>query len=252
MTDDAALIEPRRIPGDPQIDHPLILVLFEPYLEILGKTLKLKNSSWKRLRFPSLSYSTAEVEGSLLSVFGAPLGSPQAALVLERLIAMGARKVFTFGCCGSIQFTLRTGDLVIPTHALSEEGTSAHYPLSDGLQAKADKRITQSIMKCCLEKHLPWAEGGVWTTDAIFRETRSKVNRYAEMDILAVEMEMSALFTVAAYRRISLGGLLVVSDELARPTWKTGFLNPSFWLTSKKAAKAVVAACLGLSNPPAD
>jgi nucleoside phosphorylase len=66
------------------------------------------------------------------------------------------------------------------------------------------------------------------------------------MDILAVEMEMSALFTVAVYRKISLGGLMVVSDELATSKWKTGFLNPFFWLASRKAAKAAVSACLGL------
>jgi len=245
MSDDAALIEPRRIPGDPKIDHPIILVLFEPYLETLAKTLKLKKSSWKRLRFPSLSYVTAEVDGKSLTVFGAPLGSPQAALVLERLIAMGARKVVAFGCCGSLQPTLKTGDLVIPTHALSEEGTSVHYPLPAGLQAKADERVTQSLMKICMEKNSPWVAGRVWTTDAIFRETRGKVARYGQMDVLAVEMEMSALFTVAVYRQISLGGLLVVSDELAGSKWKTGFLNPFFWLASRKAAKAVVAACLG-------
>ena len=245
MSDDAALIEPRRIPGDPKIDHPIILVLFEPYLETLAKTLKLKKSSWKRLRFPSLSYVTAEVDGKSLTVFGAPLGSPQAALVLERLIAMGARKVVAFGCCGSLQPTLKTGDLVIPTHALSEEGTSVHYPLPAGLQAKADERVTQSLMKICMEKNSPWVAGRVWTTDAIFRETRGKVSRYGQMDVLAVEMEMSALFTVAVYRQISLGGLLVVSDELAGSKWKTGFLNPFFWLASRKAAKAVVAACLG-------
>ena len=246
MSDDAALIEPRRIPGDPKIDHPIILVLFEPYLETLAKTLKLKKSSWKRLRFPSLSYVTAEVDGKSLTVFGAPLGSPQAALVLERLIAMGARKVVAFGCCGSLQPTLKTGDLVIPTHALSEEGTSVHYPLPAGLQAKADERVTQSLMKICMEKNSPWVAGRVWTTDAIFRETRGKVARYGQMDVLAVEMEMSALFTVAVYRQISLGGLLVVSDELAGSKWKTGFLNPFFWLASRKAAKAVVSACLTL------
>jgi uridine phosphorylase len=240
------IIEPRRIPGDPKIDHPILLVLFEPYLEILRNVLKFKKSTWQRLRFPSMAYCTIEVEGKTLSVFGAPLGSPQAALVLERLIAMGARKVVAFGCCGSLYPTLKTGDLVIPTHALSEEGTSAHYPLPDGLRAKADERVTRSLMKNCLEKNLPWIAGKIWTTDAIFRETREKVNRYGQMDILAVEMEMSALFTIAVYRKISLGGLMVVSDELAGSKWKTGFLNPFFWLNSRKAAKAAVAACLDL------
>jgi uridine phosphorylase len=246
MSDDAALIEPRRIPGDPKVNHPVLLVLFEPYLELLRNVLKFKKSAWKRLRFPSMAYCTLEAERKPLSIFGAPLGSPQAALVLERLIAMGAEKIIALGCCGSLQPTLKTGDLVIPTHALSEEGTSAHYPLPGGLEAKADEGLTQSLVKRCHEKKLPWIAGRVWTTDAIFRETREKVSRYGQMDILAVEMEMAALFTVAVYRKISLAGLMVVSDELAASKWKTGFLNPFFWLASRKAAKAAVSACLAL------
>jgi nucleoside phosphorylase len=59
-------------------------------------------------------------------------------------------------------------------------------------------------------------------------------------------MEMSALLTVAAYRKVSFGGLMVVSDELAALKWKTGFLNPFFWSASKKAARMVVEVCLGL------
>jgi uridine phosphorylase len=246
MNDKDVIIEPRRIPGDPKLDHPILLILFDPYLDIIGKTLKLKKSVWKRLRFPSLSYCTTQIDGKPLSICGAPLGSPQAALVLERLIAMGAEKIISFGCCGSLQPTLKTGDLVIPTHALSEEGTSAHYPLPKGIKAKADENITQLLATKCQEKEFPWIAGRVWTTDALFRETREKVRRYCGMGLLAVEMEMSALFTVAAYRKISLGGMMVVSDELASSKWKTGFLNPSFWEASRKAAEVAISACLGL------
>jgi len=246
MPDDAALIEPRRIPGDPKIDHPILLVLFEPYLEILRKTLKLKKSAWKRLRFPSMTYCSTEIEGKPISIFGAPLGSPQAALLLERLIAMGAESVVAFGCCGSLQTTLKTGDLVIPIDSLSEEGTSIHYPLPAGIQAQADKKITQLLAMKCQDKKMAWIAGRVWTTDAIFRETKEKVKRYSEAGLLAVEMEMAALFTVAAYRNVRLGGMMVVSDELATQKWKTGFLNPFFWLASQKAAKVAVASCLAL------
>jgi uridine phosphorylase len=66
------------------------------------------------------------------------------------------------------------------------------------------------------------------------------------MGLLAVEMEMSALFSVAAFRRVQLGGLMVVSDELGTLKWKTGFLNPHFWLASKKAARLAIESCLGL------
>ena len=37
VDEDRVLIEPRKIPGDPEIDSPMILVLFEPYVETLRK-----------------------------------------------------------------------------------------------------------------------------------------------------------------------------------------------------------------------
>jgi hypothetical protein len=39
---------------------------------------------------------------------------------------------------------------------------------------------------------------------------------------------------------------MVVSDELGTLKWKTGFLNPYFWLASKKAAKIAIESCLAL------
>jgi purine-nucleoside phosphorylase len=159
---------------------------------------------------------------------------------------MGAKKVLSFGCCGSLQKDLGTGSLVIPTDALSEEGTSAHYPLPPGKMAEADEKITRLCLAMGGDKKFKVAAGRVWTTDALFRETRGKTKKYSGMGLLAVEMEMSALFTVAAYRGIRLGGFMVVSDELASLTWKTGFLNPLFWLASRKATRLAVEVCLSL------
>jgi uridine phosphorylase len=245
MDDDSVLIEPRRIPGDPPIDHPIILNLFEPYLELLRKELKIKKSALRRLRFPSMSWCSTSVDGRKIAVFGTPLGAPQAALVLERLIAMGAEKILAFGCCGSLQPHLGVGSLVVPTEALCEEGTSPHYPLPEGTKGKADDQIVQLCLARGRERKFNAVSGKVWTTDALFRETRGKTRKYSEEGILAVEMEMSALLTVAAYRGVRLGGFMVVSDELASLKWKTGFLNPFFWLASKKAARlAVEVGCL--------
>jgi len=240
MEDDRALIEPRKIPGDPQIDHPIILVLFEPYLEILRKELKLKKTALQRLRFPSMTYCSTAIERKRISVFGTPFGAPQAAVILERLIAMGARKIFTFGCCGSLQPDLQIGHLVIPTEALSEEGTSEHYPLAKEAMRKAGEKIVELCRAQCREKNFRFAAGKVWTTDALFRETGKKVEHYSARGLLGVDMEMSALLTVAAYRKVQLGGMMVISDELGTLKWKTGFLNPLFWFASKKAAQMVI------------
>lgn len=246
MSLDEVIIEPRRIPGDPQIDHPVILNLFEPYLEILRRELGIKKSQVKHIRFPSTAYLTTKIKGKKISVLGTPLGAPHAVILLERLIAMGGRRFLAIGCCGSLQNFLPIGSLVIPLEALSEEGTSSHYPLPPGLVAKADPQIVSVCSEKCHQEDL-WPQfGKVWTTDALFRETREKVEKYRNMNLLAVEMEMSALFTVAAYRKVQLGGLMVVSDELGRLKWKSGFLNPFFWRASQKAARVAIETCLTL------
>jgi len=240
MPESAVLIEPRRIPGDPEIDHPIILNLYQPYLEFLRKSLKVKKSSLQRLRFPSMSHYAGTVGEKKLSLFGTPLGCPHAAIMLERLIAMGAKRILVFGCCGSLQPGLEVGHLVIPSEALAEEGTSAHYPLPKGKEARADEGITRLCLEMGREREFRAAVGKVWTTDALFRETHEKTRKYSAMGLLAVEMEISALFTIAAFRKVQIGGLLVVSDQLASLKWKTGFLDRSFWLASEKAARLAV------------
>ena len=243
MDDDSVLIEPRRIPGDPRIDHPIILNLFEPYFDYLRKELRVKKPSLKRtsLPFHDLLLRGRRRKGDIH--FRNPPRGTQAAMVLERLIAMGATKILAFGCCGSLQPDVEVGTLVVPTTALSEEGTSLHYPLPRGREASADETIVELCRREAQGKKFKVSAGKVWTTDALFRETRGKTKEYSEKGLLAVEMEMSALFTVAAYRKVQMGGLMVVSDELASLKWRTGFLNPLFWLASRRAARLAVEIC---------
>ena len=243
VDEERAVIDPRRLPGDPEIDHPIILTLFEPFYELIRKSLKLRKSSSAQLRLPAMSWCTTAVEGQPLSLFGTPLGAPQAALILERVIAMGARTIVVLGCCGSLQPGITVGQLVVPTGALSEEGTSVHYPLPAGHVPGADTEITRLFLEAAQQHGLTATPGRVWTTDALFRETRGKIRRYAESGLLAVEMEISALFTVAAFRGVRVGGCLVVSDELGSLKWRPGFANPAFHDASRKAARLAIEVC---------
>jgi purine-nucleoside phosphorylase len=244
--DDFVLIEPRTIPGDPHIDHPVILTLFEPYLDIVRDELNIGQSTIRNLVLPTMSYYTTASDSGRISVFGTPLGCPQAAIMLERIIAMGAKDIIVLGCCGSLKRDVQVGSLVIPIEALSEEGTSVHYPLPAGTEPRADERISGLCVELSKKEQLQAIKGKVWTTDALFRETKSKVQCYADRGILAVEMEMSALFTISAYRQVRLGGCMVVSDELATLKWKTGFSAPVFREASRKGARLAIDVCRSL------
>ena len=176
-----------------------------------------------------------EKDKNPLCLCGPFLGAPQAAMGMEKLIALGARRIWVLGWCGSLQPDLKAGDLVVPTDAVSEEGTSQHYPIGKR-KAVCDGELTRILEEALARDGHGCRTGTVWTTDAPYRETPSKVAQYGREGVLAVEMEMSALMTLSVYRSVSLAGLLVVSDELAALKWRPGFRDQRFKVMSRFAA----------------
>src|SRR5262245_45547784 len=65
--------------------------------------------------------------GYPFSVIASPMGAPMAVMLLEQLIALGARRLFYLGFCGALVSSYRIGDLFLPAQAVREEGTSYHY-----------------------------------------------------------------------------------------------------------------------------
>jgi len=178
-------------------------------------------------------------EGGSVAVAGPSLGAPQTIMLLEKLIALGVRDVLALGWCGSLQSHVAIGDVVLPIGAVSEEGTSRHYPV-DVAQPGPAMELMAPLKQALVESSLRIHEGSVWTTDAPYRETVGKVLKYKSEGVLAVEMEVSALFTVARFRRIRLAAALVVSDALHSLSWTHGFKDAGFKRTRQRMAKAML------------
>jgi uridine phosphorylase len=176
-----------------------------------------------------------------VALAGPFLGAPQAAMGLEKLIALGCARFWVLGWCGSLQPELRIGQLVLPQRALSEEGTSAHYPTGHRPPA-SDAGLNETLRSALRARGAAFAEGAVWTTDAPYRETVERVRRHRAAGVLAVEMEMSALMTVALYHGVRLAGLLAVSDELFELKWNPGFSDPRLHAASRAAAEVLLQA----------
>ena len=186
-------------------------------------------------------------DGCSLTLAGPVLGAPQAVLVLEKLIALGSRALVVFGWCGSMQPDVKIGDWLLPNHARSEEGTSIHYPMkSERFVPDAD--LLAGLQDYCQQNGIAVRLGPIWTTDALLRETVHKVRAYGKDGLLAVEMELSALFHVAAYRKVRLVGLLVVSDELFTLKWQPGFGTSDFKRSCNQACQTILDFCSSL--PP--
>jgi len=157
-----------------------------------------------------------------LCLAGPSLGAPAAGLILEKLIALGVTRVCLFSCCGAINRNYSIGDVLIGVSGLSGEGVSQYY---DGIPDPAVSAGETEKIRIFLEHQaLSWHEGGIWSTDAPYRESRSELNRlHQHAGIDAVDMEFTALCSIASFRGVELSALFVVSDELWGKRWSPGF-----------------------------
>jgi len=163
----------------------------------------------------------------------APYGAPGTIMLLEELVAFGVRRAVLLGYCGSIQRKISMGEVILPIEAIREEGTSYHY-LPEGEKSSPDPRIQKNLSDWMTRRGLPFHEGTIWTTDAPYRETPEKIGRYREEGVLAVEMEMAAVFAFGRARGISIGAILLVSDEVREEGWNIGFFSTEIQSTRKR------------------
>ncbi|MCF8144462.1 MAG: nucleoside phosphorylase [Deltaproteobacteria bacterium] len=224
-THSQGIIHPVKGKRDPTLGPVVLMVMLPQELKRLVRLSGAIEIQFSDSPLYRLYRAESETPASAVALAGPFIGAPHAVMGLEKLIVMGARQIWVLGWCGSLQPDLNIGDLVIPVRAISEEGTSQHYPLA-GEEPSADPGLNRMLAGAVVHKGREAVEGDIWTTDAIYRETPEKVSRFQKLGVLAVDMELSALLTVAAYRSSSLTALMVVSDELSDLKWKPGFSEP--------------------------
>lgn len=167
------------------------------------------------------------------------MGSSAASMMLEEMVASGAREVIEVGTCGGLTSSARVGDIIVAEEAFADEGTSSHY-FRNMKRFAASRRMTTSLKRSLSDAGLGFKSGGIWTTDAPYRETKTKLLRYREQGALGVNMESSALFAVASYRGVEVGSLQIVSDIVDVNNWRPGFNEKRVALQSIAASNAVL------------
>ncbi len=158
---------------------------------------------------------SATAEGITIINFG--MGSPMAALVIDLLSAIEPKAVLFLGKCGGLKSKNKVGDLILPIAAIRGEGSSNDYfpPEVPALPAFAlQKAISTSIR----DMKLDYWSSTVYTTNRRVWEHDEEFKKYLRsLRVDAIDMETATLFITAFSNRISMGALLLVSDEPMTP-----------------------------------
>lgn len=179
-----------------------------------------------RLESAALRLFVIERDGQELLVAEMGVGAPLAVAMLETTIAMGATKLVAVGSAGGLVAGATAGTVIVPTEAIRDEGTSYHYQPAEK-SAKPSEAAAEAIVAVLRARGVVHSRARTWTTDAFYRETMSKIRTRTAQGCLCVDMEASALFSVAEFRGVELGQILYVADTLTGGEWDPdGLVTP--------------------------
>lgn len=180
-------------------------------------------------RLPSPIHFFTPAQGQPFAMVASHHGAPMAALLLEELIALGFQHFITVGPAGypanGHAPALGLGDIILVDEALIYEGTSPHYGVA-GASVAADPAMATRLADALARQGVACRRGRIATTDAIYRETPAFLDAIIARQALAIDMELSALFSVCRYHARPIGALLFISDIVGRHAgWDVAFMD---------------------------
>ncbi|QHT61451.1 purine-nucleoside phosphorylase [Paenibacillus lycopersici] len=158
---------------------------------------------------------TGTYKGHRISVQGTGMGVPSISIYVNELLReYGVKQLIRVGTCGGIQQDVKVRDVVMAMSATTD--SSANQQLFPGFQfaPHADFDLLRRAYQVSQERRLSVKVGNILTADTFYRESMEPVKKLAEYGVLAVEMESSALYTLAARYKAKALSILTVSDHL--------------------------------------
>ena len=199
---------------------------------------------------------TGYLNGKKVSVTSTGIGGPSAAIALEELVNVGAKKFIRVGTCGGMDIDVKGGDIVIATGAIRMEGTSKEYAPIE-FPAVADIDMVNALTQAAKNLDYNYHRGVVQCKDSFYGqhepdkmpvsyELNNKWEAWKRMGCLASEMESAALFIVSSFLRVKTGSVFLTVANQERE--KKGLENPVEHDTDKAIKTAIEAIKILIAN----
>jgi len=157
---------------------------------------------------------TGTYKGKRISVQGTGMGVPSISIYVNELMqSYNAQTLIRVGTCGAIQKDVKVRDVILAMTSSTDSNinrlTFGHVDYAPA----ANFNLLRNAYEAGIEKGLQLKVGNVFTADSFYNDNED-LEKWAKYQILALEMETSALYTLAAkFNRRALS-VLTVSDHI--------------------------------------
>lgn len=168
---------------------------------------------------------TGKVSGVPISVTSTGIGCPSTAIAVEELAECGADTFIRVGTAGAVSPKLKTGEIVIASAAVREDGTSRQYvPLN--YPAVANFEVTNALTEAAERLKAKYHVGLSLSKDAFYSEEPERVplgeqaaerwKLWQRANVLATEMECSTIYTICGIRGLRGGAVLAIIGPIGK------------------------------------
>ena len=155
--------------------------------------------------------------GETVTVCSTGIGGPSTAIAVEELAACGGEVMIRVGTCGGISPKVKSGDVVISSGAVRQDGTSHEYAPPE-FPAVPTPEVMFALMQAARGLKYSYHTGVVQSKDSFYGQhspwrmptssaLAEKWEAWKRLGVLASEMEASTLFTVGAALGVQTGAV---------------------------------------------
>lgn len=158
---------------------------------------------------------TGTYKGKKISVQGTGMGVPSISIYVNELISeYGVKNLMRVGTAGGIQESVKVRDIVL---AMSSHTDSAINKIRfNGMDfaPSASFKLLKTAYDVALELDIDPKVGSILTADSFYNDNKEAWKLWSKFGTLAIEMETTALYTLAAKYGVNALTLLTISDHL--------------------------------------
>jgi purine-nucleoside phosphorylase len=158
---------------------------------------------------------TGTYKGKRISVQGTGMGIPSISIYVNELInSYGVKTLIRIGTCGAIQEDVKVRDIIIAMTTCTDSNMNRlTFPGFDFAPC-ANFDLLKKAYDAAVNEGLSVKVGNILTADVFYRENMDMVKKLAGHGVLAIEMETTALYTIAAKHNVKALSVLTVSDHV--------------------------------------
>ena len=157
---------------------------------------------------------TGTYKGKRVSVMGHGMGIPSISIYTYELFNFyGVKQIIRVGSAGSIHPDLNIGDLAIAMGACTDSNYAAQYEMPGTFAPIADFDLLRGAVDECERRGFHYRVGNVMSADVFYSENAHN-DKWINMGVLAVEMEIAALYMNAARSGNRALGICTISDTI--------------------------------------